>query len=166
MLDNRQLTPQVMLASIFQSLSQTNTAANEMTLRLSGEIAMGDAGTIRLADIFASADGAPAAAAATQYVAQRFLAVYENDLEQPHIDSVQIKAVAVPKRESAELEAARLSTDEAHPGDTVTIDATVRPFQGSARTLRIPVVLPTTLQEGTLRILVSDGRSLDRPVFT
>ncbi len=161
-LDNRQLTPQVMLASIFQSLSGTNTAANEMTLHLSGDIALGDAGTIRLGDTFSSADGAPAAAAATQYVAQRFLAVYENDLQQPHIDSVHIKAVAVPRRESAELEAARLSTDEAHPGDTVTIEATMRPFQGSARTLRIPVVLPTTMQEGPLRILVSDGRSLDR----
>ena len=161
-LDNRQLTPQVMLASIFQSLSGTNTAANEMTLHLSGEIALGDAGTIRLEDTFSSADGAPAAAAATQYVAQRFLAVYENDLQQPHIGSVHIKAIAVPRRESAELEAARLSTDEAHPGDTITVEATMRPFQGSARTLRIPVVLPATTQEGPLRILVSDGRSLDR----
>ncbi len=161
-LDNRQLTPQVMLASIFQSLSGTNTAANEMTLHLSGEIALGDAGTIRLMDTFSSADGAPAAAAATQYVAQRFLAVYENDLQQPHIDSVHIKAIAIPRRESAELEAARLSSDEAHPGDTVTIEATVRPFQGNARTLRIPVVLPATMQDGPLRILVSDGRSIDR----
>ena len=161
-LDNRQLTPQVMLASVFQSLSGTNTAANEMTLQLSGDIVLRDAGTIRLADTFSAADGAPAAAAATQYVAQRFLAVYENDLQQPHIDSVHIRAVAVPRRESAELEAARLSTDEAQPGDTVTVEATLRPFQGSTRTLRIPVVLPTTMQEGSLRILVSDGRSLDR----
>ena len=161
-LDNRQLTPQVMLASIYQSLSGTNTAANEMTLHLSGEIALADAGTIRLADTFSSADGAPAAAAATQYVAQRFLAVYQNDLQQPHIDAVRLRAIAVPRRESAELEAARLSTDEAHPGDTVTIEATLRPFQGSARTLRIPVTLPTTMQEGPLRVLVSDGRSLDR----
>ena len=161
-LDNRQLTPQVMLASIFQSLSGTNTAANEMTLHLSGEIALGEAGTIRLGDTFSSADGAPAAAAATQYVAQRFLSVYENDLQQPKIDSVHIRAVAVPHRESSDLEAARLSTDEAHPGDTVTIEATLHPFQQGARTLRIPVVLPTTLQDGPLRILVSDGRSLDR----
>ena len=161
-LDNRQLTPQVMLASIFQSLSGTNTAANEMTLRLSGEIALADAGTIRLNDTFSSSDGAPAASAATQYVAQRFLAVYENDLQQPRIEAVKIRAIAVPRRESAELEAARLSTDEAHPGDTITVEATLRSFQGSARTLHIPVVLPTTMQEGSLRILVSDGRSLDR----
>ena len=161
-LDNRQLTPQVMLASIFQSLNMTNTSANEMSLHLSGEIALQDAGTIRLSDTFSSADGSPASAAATQYVAQRFLAVYSNDLAQPHINSVTLHAIAVPRRESAELESARLSTNEAHPGDTVTVEATIRPFQQDARTLRIPVLLPATLGNGPLRILVSDGAGLDR----
>lgn len=161
-LDNRQLTPQVMLASIFQSLNMTNTAGNEMSLHLTGAIALRDAGTIHLSDTFSSADGAPAASAATQYIAQRFLAVYGNDLAQPHIDSIKLDAVAVPRRESAELEGARLSTNEAHPGDTVTVEATLRPFQQASRTVRIPVVLPTTLADGPLRILVSDGAALDR----
>lgn len=161
-LDNRQLTPQVMLASIFQSLNMTNTSANEMSLHLTGTIELEGAGTIRLANTFASADGAPAAAAATQYVAQRFLSVYGNDLAQPRINAVTLRAVAVPRRESAELEGARLSTNEAHPGDTITVEATLRPFQQDARTLRIPVLLPATLSDGPLRILVSDGAALDR----
>lgn len=161
-LDNRQLTPQVLLASIFQSLNTTNTAGNQMSLHLSGAIALRDAGTIHLSNTFSSADGAPAAAAATQYIAQRFLAVYGNDLAQPHIDSIELHAVAVPRRESAELEGARLSTNEAHPGDTVTVEATLRPFQQESRTVRILVTLPSTLAEGPLRILVSDGAALDR----
>lgn len=161
-LDNRQLTPQVMLASIFQSLSMTNTSANQMTLHLTGSIDLRDAGTIHLSNTFASSDGAPAAAAATQYIAQRFLSVYGNDLAQPHINSIQLSAVAVPQRESAELEGARLSTNEAHPGDTLTVEATLRPFQQAARTVRIPVTLPSTLVDGPLRILVSDGAALDR----
>ncbi|MGI4755436.1 MAG: hypothetical protein ACRYGF_01145 [Janthinobacterium lividum] len=161
-LDNRQLTPQVMLASIFQSFNMTNTSANNMTLHLSGSIDLQDAGTIRLANTFSSSDSGPAAAAATQYVAQRFLAVYSNDLAQPQIKAVTLHAVAVPRRESADLESARLSTSEAHPGDTVTVEATLRPFQGESRTLRIPVLLPATLGDGSLRILVSDGAALDR----
>ena len=160
--DNRQLTPQVMLASIFQSLNSTNTAANQMSLHLSGAIDVQNAGTIRLSNTFSSADGAPAAAAATQYIAQRFLAVYGNDLQQPRINSIALSAVAVPRRESAELEAARLSTNEAHPGDTITVEATLRPFQQEQRIMRIPVTLPSTLAEGPLRVLVSDGAALDR----
>ncbi len=161
-LDNRQLTPQIMLASVFQSLNQTNTSANQMSLRLTGDIALHEAGTIHLNDTFSSADGAPAAAAATQYIAQQFLAVYGNELAQPQIDAVHLRAVALPRRVSAELESARLSTNEAHPGDTITVEATLRLFQQDARTLRIPVMLPSTLSDGPVRILVSDGASLDR----
>lgn len=161
-LDNRQLTPQVLLSSIFQSLSSTNTAGNQMTLHLSGSIDVADAGSISLSDTFPATDGAPAAAAATQFVAQRFLAVYGNDLQQPSIKSMQLNAVVVPRRESAELESAQLSTNEARPGDTVTVEATVHPFQQDARVVRIPVTLPTTLAEGSMRILVSDGAALDR----
>ena len=161
-LDNRQLTPQVMLAAVFQSLNQTNIAANDMSLHLSGEIALANAGSIHLGDTFASADGVSAAAAATQYFAQRFMAVYGNDLAQPHVDSIRIEATAVPRRESAEIETVRLSTNEARPGDTITVEATIRPFQQETRVLRIPVVLPDTLTEGPLRIFVSDGASLDR----
>ncbi len=160
--DNRQLTPQVMLASIFQSLNSTNTAANQMSLHLNGAIDVQGAGPIRLSNTFSSADGAPAAAAATQYVAQRFLAVYGNDLQQPHINSITLGAVAVPRRESVELEAARLSTNEAHPGETITVEAMLRPFQQDQRIVRIPVTLPATLAEGPLRVLVSDGAALDR----
>lgn len=161
-LDNRQLTPQVMLASIFQSLNATNTAASQMTLRVTGEIKLQGYDAIVLNDTFAPGDGAPAAMSATQYLAQRFLAVYANDLAQPTIESVNVHAVATPRRESAELESARLSTNEAEPGDTVTVEATLRPFQGSARVVRIPVLLPTTLEPGPIRILVSNGAALDR----
>ncbi len=161
-IDNRQLTPQVMLASIFQSLNQTNTAANQMSLHLTGDIAVRDAGTIHLNNTFSSADGAPAAAAATQYVAQQFLTVYGNEMAQPHIESVTLHAIALPRRVSAELESARLSTNEAHPGDTVVVEATLRPFQQQPRSIQIPVTLPATLSDGPLRILVSDGASLDR----
>jgi hypothetical protein len=161
-LDNRQLTPQVMLASVFQSLNQTNIAANEMSLHLTGEIALADAGSIQLSNTFASADGISAATAATQYFGGKFMAVYGNDLAQPHIDAIRIKAIAVAHRESAEIETVRLNTNEAQPGDTVTVEATIRPFQQQPRTLRIPVVLPTTLTSGPLRILVSNGAALDR----
>jgi hypothetical protein len=48
------------------------------------------------------------------------------------------------------------------PGDTVTVEATVRPWQQPARNVRIPVTLPARFDGGTLRILVSDAGTLDR----
>ena len=165
-LDNRQLTPQVMLASIFQSLNQNNTAANQMSLRVDGTISLEDAegrpNTIRFADTFAPSDAQPAAQMATQSFAQKFLAVFGNDMAQPKLTQVEIHATAIPRRQSAELESARLSANEAHPGDTIQVEVTLRPFQQSPRVVRIPIVLPTTLSSGPLRILVSNGAALDR----
>ncbi len=37
-LDNRQLTPSAMLVSVYQSLQTNNTAAEEMSYRLTGEL--------------------------------------------------------------------------------------------------------------------------------
>ena len=162
MLDNRQLTPQMLLPGIFQSLNQNNSSSGEMTLSITGDIVLHDAGTIRLEGTFASSETGPAAAAVATYVGQRFLAVFDNGLSQPQVDSVTLHAVAAPRRDQADLESARLSTNEAHPGDTITVEATLRPYQQDSRIVRIPVTLPSTLQDGPLRILVGDGASLDR----
>ena len=161
-LDNRQLTPQVMLASVFQSLNQNNTAANQMSLRVTGNIAIDGQSPVTLSNTFAASDTQSAAQQATVYFAQRFLAVFGNDLAQPRITGIQIHTVAIPRRLSVELESARLSTNEAQPGDTITVEATLRPFQQPPRVVRIPVTLPTTLTPGPIRILVGDAASLDR----
>ncbi len=162
MVDNRQLTPQMLLPGIFQSLSQTNSSSAELTLHIQGEIVLHDNGAIKLEGTFVNSDAGPAAAAVATYVGQKFLSVFDNGLAHPQIDSVTLHAIAAPGRDQADLESARLSTNEAHPGDTVTVEATLRPFQQQARVVRIPVTLPSTLEDGPLRILVGDGASLDR----
>jgi hypothetical protein len=62
-----------------------------------------------------------------------------------------------------ELETAQVvSSDIVHAGDTVTVEATIRPWQQPARNVRIPVKLPARLGAGNLRLLVSDAGTLDR----
>jgi hypothetical protein len=39
-LNNRELTPAAMLVSVYQSLSGTNEAANEMSYRMTGELTL------------------------------------------------------------------------------------------------------------------------------
>ena len=62
-----------------------------------------------------------------------------------------------------ELEAARLvSGNMVHAGDTVMVEATLRPWHQTARNVRIAVKLPARLGGGNLRLLVSDAGTLDR----
>jgi hypothetical protein len=62
-----------------------------------------------------------------------------------------------------ELKSARLvSNDIVHAGDIVEVEATIQPWQQPERNVRIPVRLPGRLDSGSLRLLVSDGATLDR----
>jgi hypothetical protein len=65
---------------------------------------------------------------------------------------------AIPRRVDVELEAARLvSGNMVHAGDTVVVEATLRPWRQAARNVRITVKLPARLGAGNLRLLVSDA---------
>ena len=57
---------------------------------------------------------------------------------------------------------ARLSAPEAAAGQTVEVEAVLHPYQEAERTVRLPITLPKSLEAGQVRILVSDGGTLDR----
>jgi hypothetical protein len=79
------------------------------------------------------------------------------------VKSVDLDVLAIPRRVEVELEAARLvSGNMVHAGDTVMVEATLRPWHGAARNVRIAVKLPARLGVGNLRLLVSDAGTLDR----
>jgi hypothetical protein len=49
-----------------------------------------------------------------------------------------------------------------HAGDTVVVEATLRPWRQAARNVRIAVKLPARLETGNVRLMVSDAGTLDR----
>jgi len=65
-------------------------------------------------------------------------------------------------RRWARLESARTDITEARPGDDITVEALLRPYRGEGVVQRIPIHIPTSTSKGALRILVSDGDTLDR----
>jgi hypothetical protein len=88
--------------------------------------------------------------------------VYGNPLEQPVVTGVRLKVEETPARMTAALESARLSKIEAHAGDEIEVEATLHPYQSEARMVRVKVKLPAELTPGTMRVLVSDGATMDR----
>jgi hypothetical protein len=161
-LDNRQLTPSAMMVSVYQSLSGTNQAANEMSYRMDGELTLKGLPPVHLAGIMAPNDIESGAINAALYVNDRFSRLYGNAVEQPEVTGMRLKMEAIPERRTAVLESARLGTNEARPGDTLDVEATLHPYQAEARVLRLKVKLPDSLEPGPLRIVVSDGATLDR----
>ena len=105
----------------------------------------------------------PAPMLAALQTGEEFAKLYSNDARRGAIKNIDLHVEVIPRRLQVQLVGARLvSNDLVHPGDTITIEVTLRPWQQSERNVRIPVKLPARLDSGNLRILVSDGATLDR----
>ena len=60
------------------------------------------------------------------------------------------------------LESAPLNAIESRAGDTSDGEVTLRPYQAEPRVVRLKVKLPGSLGPGPVRVLMSDGATLDR----
>jgi hypothetical protein len=161
-LDNRELTPAAMLVSVYQSLSGTNESANEMSYRMDGELTLKGQPAVHLDGIMAPSETNSGAIAAALYVNERFDRLYSNAVEQPEVTGLRLHMRAIPERLTAVLEGARLGGTEARAGDMLEVEATLHPYQAEERVVRLKVKLPDSLTPGPLRIVVSDGATLDR----
>jgi hypothetical protein len=113
--------------------------------------------------MFAPADGGqPAAVLAALSLGDRFGRIYDNPYNVPAVNGVQLEFDLVKERRWARLESARTDLTEARPGDEITIEAVLRPYRGERIVRQIPIHVPTSTSKGPLRILVSDGDTLDR----
>lgn len=162
-LDLPSLTAQAVLVVLYDALLQANESTADTSYHVTGSIDLADYPPSPL-DLWASAgDQLPAPMEAALLTGERFNRLYMNDARQGTVREINLHVEAIPKRLQVELVSARLvSNDMVHAGDTVTVEATVRSWQQPERNVRIPVQLPARLPSGNLRILVSDGATLDR----
>jgi hypothetical protein len=161
-LNNRELTPSAMLVSVYQSLSGTNSAAAEMSYRMDGELTLKGHAPVHLQGIMAPNEANSGAIAAALYVNDRFGRLYGNSVEQPEVTGLRLRMEQIPERRTAVLEGARLGRAEVHAGETLEVEATLHPYQAEARVVHLAVKLPDSLAAGPMRIVVSDGATLDR----
>jgi hypothetical protein len=162
-LNNPKITPTAIMATVFNALQGTNEYGEDTTYKLSGNIAVQGYPKLAVQNMYAPADGStPTAYGIAISIGERFNRIYENPYETPKIEGVELSFDMVPERRSARLENARTDVTEARPGDTVTIETVLRPYRGESIVRQIPLTIPTSTPKGTLRILVSDGETLDR----
>jgi len=162
-LNNPKLSPVAMMATVFNALHGINEYGEEITYRMNGEINLNGYPEVRVQNMFAAADGGqPAAVLAAVSVGDRFTRIYDNPYNVPDVRGVKLDFEISRERRWARLESARTDVTEARPGDDITIEAVLRPYRGDSIVKQIPIHIPTSASHGPLRILVSDGETLDR----
>ena len=162
-LNNPKLSPVAMMATVFNALHGINEYGEEITYRMNGEINLNGYPEVKVQNMFAAADGGqPAAVLAAVSVGDRFTRIYDNPYNVPDVRGVKLDFEISRERRWARLESARTDVTEARPGDDITIEAVLRPYRGDSIVKQIPIHIPTSASHGPLRILVSDGETLDR----
>src|SRR5271168_1224699 len=162
-LNNARLSPLAMMATVFNALHGTNEYGEDITYRMNGVLSVKGYPDVALRNMFAPQDnGQPAAALAAATIGDRFARIYSNPFDAPDVEGVKLDFDLVRERRSARLEASRTDLTEARPGDTITVETVIRPYRGERLVRQIPIRIPTSTSKGTLRILVSDGDTLDR----
>ena len=162
-LNNAKLSPLAMMATVFNALHGTNEYGEDITYRMNGTLSVKGYADVTLRNMFAPQDnGQPAAALAAASIGDRFGRIYTNSFDTPDIQGVKLDFDLVHERRSARLEASRTDLTEARPGDQIVVETVLRPYRGERLVRQIPIKIPTSTAQGTLRILVSDGETLDR----
>jgi hypothetical protein len=162
-LDQQSLTAQALLVTLYNALLQTNESSEETSYHLTGAIDLEGYPPSPL-DLWAPAgESASAPLQIALLAGDRFAKLYSNNGRTGAVRGIDLEVEALPRRVQVELEAARLiSGNIVHAGDTVMVEATLRPWRQPARNVRIPVKIPSRLGAGSLRLLVSDAGTLDR----
>ncbi len=162
-LNNARLSPLAMTATVFNALHGTNEYGEDITYRMNGVLSVKGYPDVTLRNMFAPQDnGQPAAALAAATIGDRFGRIYTNAFDVPDVQGVKLDFDVVRERRSARLEAARTDMTEARPGDQFMVETVIRPYRGERLVRQIAIRIPTSTSKGTLRILVSDGDTLDR----
>jgi hypothetical protein len=162
-LNNPKLTPVALMVTVFNALHGVNEFGEEITYRLAGSIGVKGFPEVTMRNMFAPAEnGQPAAMQAAISLGERFGRIYDNPYNAPAIAGVNLDFDLVRERRWARLESARTDVTEARPGDNITLETVLAPYRGERILRQIPVKIPTSASKGTLRILVSDGETLDR----
>src|SRR5271155_3765510 len=162
-LNNPKLTPVALMVTVFNALHGVNEFGEEITYRLRGSIGVKGFPEVTMRNMFAPAENAqPAAMQAAISLGERFERIYDNPYNAAAVAGVNLDFDLVRERRWAHLESARTDVTEARPGESITIETVLAPYRGERIVQQIPVKIPTSASKGTLRILVSDGDTLDR----
>ncbi len=162
-LNNARLSPVAMMATVFNALRGMNEYGDETSYTLNGQIDVNGYPDVTLHNMFAPLDSSsPAALQAALSIGDRFSRIFDNPYEQPKIKGVQLDFDLVRERKWARLENVRTDVTEARPGDEITVETVLRPYRGERIVRQIKLHVPTSTSRGPLRILVSDGETLDR----
>jgi hypothetical protein len=156
-------TPYLMMATLFNSISNLNDFSEEATYRLRGQLQVEGQHRIDLTTMQAPAGTqVPTPMLLAGWWGDKFNRLYVNSNKLPRLDSVDVSVDLLPERRIAQIESAWISDNKVTPGTEVPVKVFLKPYKGDRLERTVNVRIPAGLTRGEHQILFSDGETLSR----
>ncbi|MFL6448373.1 MAG: hypothetical protein ACJ746_11880 [Bryobacteraceae bacterium] len=156
-------TPYLMMATLFNSISNLNDFSEEATYRLRGQLQVEGQHRIDLTTMQAPAGNqVPTPMLLAGWWGDKFNRLYLNSNKLPKLDSVDVSVDLLPERRIAQIESAWIADNKVTPGTEVPVKVFLKPYKGDRLERTVNVKIPAGLTRGEHQILFSDGETLSR----
>jgi hypothetical protein len=162
-IESPQLTPQLVALAAFNGIIGSPAYGEGSTLQMDGTIELKDHTPVRLEDLYAPTDmPIPGGFFIATAVQSAFSRIYSNPYELPQVKEVNLRVTMLRERRWAMIDSAWTEKSEVRPGETVAVNALLRPYRGAPFVQAIPITIPEQAARGTLQLVVSDAETLNR----
>ncbi|MCL4523044.1 MAG: hypothetical protein M1451_03910 [Acidobacteria bacterium] len=162
-MDHSKLTPLLVAIATMNGITANTAYSEGMTFQLSGGIDIEGHSRVNLENMFAPTDQAvPDGMWMAVSVQNIFTRIFTNPYERAKIEKVTLRVDSTPERRWATIESAWSEKSEVVPGEKIDVKVLLRPYRGAPFMRTVPIQIPSQTAKGPLRIVVSDGESLNR----
>ncbi|MBI1749459.1 MAG: hypothetical protein HY234_07885 [Acidobacteria bacterium] len=162
-MEHTKLTPLLVAIATMNGLVANTAYSEGMTFQLSGGIEIEGHSRVNLENMFAPTDQAvPDGLWLALSVQNIFTRIFTNPYERARIEKVTLRVDSIPERRWATIENAWSDKSEVSPGEPIDVKVLLRPYRGAPFMRTVPITIPAQAAKGPLRIVVSDGESLNR----
>jgi hypothetical protein len=156
-------TPYLMMATLFNSLSNMNDFADETTYRLQGELQVEGQQPVQLSTMQAPVEApVPTPMLLAGWWGDKFNRLFVNSSKMPRLNAVNATVDLVPERRIAQIESAWIADNRVSPGTEVPVKVFLRPYHGERIERDVQLKIPAGLSKGEHQILFSDADTLSR----
>jgi len=153
------LSPLLLNLALVSTLSATERVTGPSTLELKGKIRLANSVAVEIEDVVSADLNTPNAAGASVSAPLTYL--LSSAFPDLRVESIDLSVVARNEKRVATLEQVWCSKSEVSPGDHIELTAVLRTPSGEAVTQKIPVVIPESVSDKTLSLVVGSGSALN-----
>lgn len=155
---HKQLTPQLLQAVLSNSLDSEGELPEELTADLEIVFDLEGHPPLLIRDRLSGPGYSGSRAPLTLFtpIAGIVHTLLNSPYGEVRIRGLSAKVQLFSHRTSADLEAVQLVTEALRPGETLRVDATLRPYQRPLQRIRLELPLPEDLPDGTYTAIICD----------